>query len=394
MNPIELLKRLVAMPSVTPDTGGTLDFAQDILTRAGFATERMPSGGVDNLWATLGFGESPMTVFAGHVDVVPPGDLEAWTDSPFSAAERDGFIYGRGACDMKGGVAAMMCALLREAQRPGRRGCVALLLTSDEEGPAVHGTRHVVEALRARGVGGDFCLIAEPTSVSEFGDAIKIGRRGSLSGTLKISGLQGHSAYPHLADNAAHRMLSATAALLRAWENRTGKNRDGVFPDDGMEVVGLESGAGAFNVIPGTALARVNFRFAPPQSGEGLREWAENVLREWEKEIGDDKKGGWGWEWEWESPCSEPYGGSADGVLAGILREEILRKTGRSPELSGGGGASDGRFLRLLCREVAEFGPVGQTMHQANERVRAEDVLALTDILEKTLARLSEQGGE
>ena len=390
MNPIELLKRLIAMPSVTPDAGGALDVAQDILSRAGFAAERMPSGGVDNLWATLEFGESPMTIFAGHVDVVPPGDLDAWTHSPFSAAERDGFIYGRGACDMKGGVAAMMCALLREAKRHNRRGCAALLLTSDEEGPAVHGTRHVVDTLRARGVRGDFCLSAEPTCISEFGDAIKIGRRGSLSGSLKVFGLQGHSAYPHLADNAARRLLSATTALLRAWENQNVESKqDGIFPNDGMEIVALESGAGAFNVIPGTALARVNFRFAPPQSGNGLMEWAENVLREWEKEVGDDRKGGWGWEWEWVSPCSEPYGGSADGVLTGILREEVARRTGLSPELSGGGGASDGRFLRLLCGEVAEFGPVGQTMHQANERVRAEDVLALTDILQNTLARLS-----
>ena len=389
MNPIELLKRLIAMPSVTPDAAGALDFIGETLAAAGFAVERMPAGKVDNLWATVGFGDSPMTVFAGHVDVVPPGDLSAWSADPFCAAERGGFIYGRGACDMKGGVAAMVCALLREARRPNRKGCAALLLTSDEEGEAVDGTRHAVDVLRKRGVAGDFCVIGEPTCAAEFGDAIKIGRRGSLCGTLRISGKQGHSAYPHLADNAARELVSALAGLSREWRARGANRRPdgaGIFPDDGMEVVGLESGAGAFNVIPGVALARLNFRFAPPESGAGLRKWTEDFLA---KHFGGASAK---WKMSW-LPAAEPYGGGGEGVLARVLREEVSRATGRVPELSGGGGASDGRFLRALCREVAEFGPVGRTMHQADERVRAADVSALAEIYAKLAARMPEGRG-
>ena len=392
MNAVELLKRLIAMPSVTPDAAGALDLIGEALAAAGFAVERMPSGDaggrVDNLWATIGFGESPMTVLAGHVDVVPAGDLSAWSGDPFCARERDGYIYGRGACDMKAGVAAMVWALLREAERPGRRGCAALALTSDEEGPAVHGTRHLVNTLRGRGISGDFCLIGEPTCAAEFGDSIKVGRRGSLSGILKITGTQGHSAYPHLADNAARRLLFAASALLRAWDEKAAamkKKAGGVFPDDGLEVVGLESGTGAMNVIPGTAAARLNFRFAPPGTGDFFRKWTEDFLRDF---LGAER-----WEMEW-LPCSEPYGGDGGGALARVLREEVAAATGRSPELSGGGGASDGRFLRELCREVAEFGPVGLTMHQADERVFAEDVSALAEIYRRTLARMAEEGGD
>ena len=403
MNPADLLKRLIAMPSVTPDAAGALDLVEKILADAGFATERMPCGKVENLWATVGFGESPLTVFAGHVDVVPPGDLSAWSGDPFCAAERGGFIYGRGACDMKAGVAAMVCALLRESRRPNRRGCAALLLTSDEEGEAVDGTRFAVETLRKRGVAGDFCVIGEPTCANEFGDAIKVGRRGSLSGTLRISGTQGHSAYPHLADNAARNLVLTTAALLREWDSRGASrrpDRPGIFPDDGMEVVGLDSGAGAFNVIPGTASARLNFRFAPPESGDGLRRWTEDFLaRRFACADANDsgsknsgKKNSGKWEMFW-LPCSEPYGGLAEGLLARILREEVSRATGRVPELSGGGGASDGRFLRLLCREVAEFGPVGRTMHQADERVWSADVSALADIYERVASRMPEAAG-
>ena len=382
MNPVELLKRLIAMPSVTPDAAGTLDLVGELMAGAGFAVERMPREGVDNLWATVGFGESPMIVFAGHVDVVPAGELSAWSGDPFCAVERDGFVYGRGACDMKGGVAAMVCALLREAKRPARRGCAALLLTSDEEGAAIHGTRFVVETLRARGVAGDFCLIGEPTCAAKFGDAIKAGRRGSLCGTLRVSGLQGHSAYPHLANNAAHKMLTATTALLREWDARPSHaERPAIFPEDGMEVVGLESGAGAFNVIPGAALARLNFRYAPPETGEALRKWTEDFLA---RHFG----GGEGWRMDWVLPSAEPYGGSGAGELIRVLREEVLRTTGRTPELTGAGGASDGRFLRELCGEVAEFGPVGTTMHQADERVCAGEVSGLAEIYERVAARV------
>ena len=393
MNAAELLKRLIAMPSVTPDSAGTLDLIGEALCGAGFAVERMPCGKVDNLWATIGFGESPMTVLAGHVDVVPAGELSAWSGDPFCAREVDGWIYGRGACDMKAGVAAMVCALLREAARPGRRGCAALALTSDEEGEAVDGTRHIVEQLRGRGIAGDFCLIGEPTCAAEFGDSIKTGRRGSLSGILRVSGKQGHSAYPHLADNAARRLLFAVAALLRAWDERTANaektdkvgGSGGIFPGDSLEVVGLESGTGAMNVIPGIALARLNFRFAPPGTGELFRKWAEDCLR--------DFMGAEHWEMEW-LPCSEPYGGSGEGLLGRVLREEVSAVTGVSPELSGGGGASDGRFLRELCREVAEFGPVGRTMHQADERVFAADVLALAEIYARVLARMPEEDAD
>ena len=217
-DPVGLLKRLIAMRSVTPDAAGALDFAESLLTAAGFSAERMPSGEVDNLWATFG-NAAPSLVFAGHVDVVPPGELSAWTSDPFIAAERDGFVFGRGACDMKAGVAAMLCAALRESQRKNRTGCVALLLTSDEEGEAVHGTRHAVEVLKARGVAADFCVVGEPTCANQFGDAIKVGRRGSLSGTLTTLGAQGHSAYPQNADNAATRLLQALSALLPEFNN-------------------------------------------------------------------------------------------------------------------------------------------------------------------------------
>ena len=371
--PVALLKRLIACPSLTPEQAGALDVAQDMLTAAGFSVQRLPMGEVDNLWATDG--APPRLVFAGHIDVVPPGDMAAWQSDPFVATERDGFIYGRGAADMKSGVAAMLCAAVRIRQKSGAGG-VALLLTSDEEGTALHGTQHVVKWWQQNGGGIiDYGIVGEPTCESVFGDAIKIGRRGSLTATITAHGRQTHAAYPHRGDNPNHRLLPALSEMLRRWPPIADSGGD--FPPTSLQVVELQSGVGAHNVIPATAAAVINFRYAPTDDAAILRQEVESCLR----------LAGGEWECEWQHGAM-PFSTAADGELAPALQESISQCTAQRAKFSTGGGTSDGRFLRAICRELVEFGPLNETIHAPNERVSIDEVKLLTDIYEDTARQL------
>ena len=257
--PLDLLKQLIHCRSETPAHGGALDIAERLLGECGYAVRRLPVGGVDNLWAANS--AAPDFIFAGHVDVVPAGDLRLWNTPPFTAAEADGYIIGRGAADMKSGVAAMLCAAVN-LQKSGVAG-VAVLLTSDEEGEAIDGTRHVVEWLRQQNILPRYCLVGEPTCAQHFGDAIKIGRRGSLTAHITMLGVQTHIAYPHRGDNPNHRLIAALQILVSQFADGAAAVR-GDFPPTSAQIASLNSGAGAANIIPATASALLNFRYAPP----------------------------------------------------------------------------------------------------------------------------------
>ncbi len=368
-----LLKQLINCKSVTPEQGGALDLAEKFLCDAGFFVRRLPAGNTDNLWADDG--GAPKLLFAGHVDVVPPGDLDLWETPPFSADERGGFIYGRGAADMKSGVAAMLCAAAN--LRRGGVGGIAVLLTSDEEGPALHGTRHVVEWRRKNG--GEkipYAILGEPTCEAEFGDAIKIGRRGSLTARITVRGKQAHAAYPHLGDNPIRRLCAAVLEILRrAAELSDGGQTD--FPPTSAQAVRISGGI-ADNVIPATARATVNFRYAPSNPPEMLRHAAEECLQ-------NAAPGQWECEW---IESAEPFLTKKDGALVRALQEAIFSVCGRRAALSTGGGTSDGRFLRAVCGEIAEFGVINATMHAPNERAETESVRKLAEIYELTAQKL------
>ena len=368
-----LLKQLIGCRSITPAHGGALDLAQSLLTEAGFAARRLPAGEVDNLWAADS--EQPRLIFAGHVDVVPPGDLENWDSDPFAAVERDGFIYGRGAADMKSGVAAMLMA----ARRLRRRGVsgIAVLLTADEEGAAVHGTRHVVEWWQNNGGGRvPFVIVGEPTCEKTFGDTIKIGRRGSLTARITVRGRQTHVAYPNKGDNPIPRLLAVLDDLLGEFPPAVAATADG-FPPTVAQAVAVSSGGDANNVIPAAALATVNFRYAPPEDEHTLRRATEACLRRTAPQ----------WQCEW-THGAQPFMTGADGVLVRTLQHSIAAVCGVTAGYSAAGGTSDGRFLRTMCDELAEFGVVNETMHAVNERVAADSVRMLAEIYERTAHKL------
>ena len=370
-DPAALLKQLINCKSVTPEQGGALDLAEAVLCGAGFSARRLPAGGVDNLWAADD--KPPRLLFAGHVDVVPPGDLDLWESPPFCAEERGGFIYGRGAADMKSGVAALLCAACN-LRRNGFSG-IAVLLTSDEEGEALFGTRHAVEWLRQNGGATiAYGVLGEPTCGTVFGDAIKIGRRGSLTARVAVRGKQTHAAYPTPDGNPIHPLCAALPEILR----RTapgGENPD--FPPTGAQIVMLNSGV-ADNVIPAAAHATVNFRYAPPDSPAELRRVVEECLQN----AAPGK-----WECQWIHGA-EPFLTRRDGALVGALQDAIFAVCGRRAELSTAGGTSDGRFLREICGEIAEFGVVNDTMHAPNERAETESVRKLAKIYELAAQKL------
>ena len=372
----ELLKRLIECRSITPEHGGALDIAEEVLRAADFSVRRMPSGDVDNLWAADC--ESPGVLFAGHVDVVPPGDLAEWCGDPFVAAERDGYIYGRGAADMKSGVAAMLVAACN-LRKSGIRG-VAVLLTSDEEGDAIHGTRHVVLQLRRENAAKiPFVIVGEPTCEKEFGDTIKIGRRGSLTARIVVRGVQTHAAYPQKGDNPIHRLQSALSEVLhRAEEFRAAQNSEdeNSFPPLGVQIVKIAGGI-AENVIPAAASATINFRYAPRDNADELRRMTESALQN----AAPDR-----WKCEWLHSAVPFF--TPSGALVAALRESIFAVCGRRATLSAGGGTSDGRFLRDIAGELAEFGVVGETMHETNERVAHNSASLLAQVYEKTARKL------
>ncbi|MDR2030780.1 MAG: succinyl-diaminopimelate desuccinylase [Azoarcus sp.] len=363
---------LIARPSITPADGGCLELIAARLVPLGFRLEWFDSGGVRNLWARRG-AAAPLVCLAGHVDVVPGGPPEAWRSPPFLPAIRDGFLYGRGAADMKTSLAAFVTAIEDfVAARPDHRGSIALLLTSDEEGAALHGTVKVVEALAARGEHPDYCIVGEPTSVERIGDTIKNGRRGSLSATLQVHGRQGHVAYPQRARNPIHALAPALAELVAAhWDDG-----DEYFPPTSCQVSNIHAGAGANNVIPGKCEVMFNFRFAPVSNAESLKARSAAIFGRHSLDYDID----------W-CLSGTPFL-TARGPLVAALSAAIRATTGLEPALSTGGGTSDGRFIAAICREVVEFGPVNATIHQVDECIALDAIAPLAEIYRRALEHL------
>jgi succinyl-diaminopimelate desuccinylase len=363
-DPVPLAQALIRCRSVTPADDGALDIVQRALEPLGFACTRLVFGPddyrVDNLFARRGTG-GPHLCYAGHTDVVPPGDVAAWTDDPFSGAVRDGRLYGRGACDMKGGIAAFVAGLADYiAARPDHPGSISLLITGDEEARSVDGTARVLEWMQAHGQVPDMALVGEPTSKAILGDTIKIGRRGSLTARIAVQGKQGHSAYPALADNPVHRLVAALGPLLAAPIDQGSE----FFPPTTLQVTGFDVGNAASNVIPASARAMLNIRFNDLHTSAGLTQRLHAALA------------AAGCRYELDAECSGESFLTRPGPFVDALARAIVRSTGVTPALDTGGGTSDARFIARYC-PVAEFGAVGATLHQVNENAPVDELRAL-----------------
>ena len=369
---VDLARQLIARRSVTPNDDGCQEILAARLAPLGFHLERLRFGQVDNLWARRG-SAAPVVCLAGHTDVVPPGPLEHWRSDPFTATQRDGRVYGRGAADMKTSLAAFVTAVERFiAAHPAHRGSIALLITSDEEGAAVNGTVRVVEALKSRGERLDYCIVGEPSSVQRLGDTMKNGRRGSLSGTLVVKGKQGHVAYPQLASNPVHLAAPALAELAATrWDE--GNEH---FPATTWQISNIHAGTGANNVIPGDLTVLFNFRFGTASTEEELKRRLEAVLTRHRLEF----------ELEW-SLSGVPFV-TERGRLVDAMNAAVRAVAGIQPDLSTSGGTSDGRFIRDICREVVELGPVNGSIHQIDEHVALQDVETLSRIYQRALEEL------
>ncbi len=369
---LALTQELMARASVSPADGGCQALLAERLRAIGFDVEALRFGPVENLWATRG-GGGPVFCFAGHTDVVPTGPAAEWSSEPFVPVIRDGLLYGRGAADMKSALAAMVTACEAFVQRhPRHRGCIAFLLTSDEEGPAVDGTRRVVEVLRERGQAIDWCLVGEPSSESVLGDTLKIGRRGSLSGRLTVHGIQGHIAYPQFADNPVHALAPALAELAaRSWDR--GNEH---FQPTSFQVSNISAGTGAPNVIPGELKARFNLRFSTEQSVAGLQATVEEILTRHRVKY----------TLEW-FVSGLPFL-TAPGALSAAASRAIQEQLGVTTRLSTSGGTSDGRFIAPMGAQVIELGVVNATIHKVNECVRVADIDALHRLSYRTLELL------
>ncbi len=372
MSTLELAKQLIACRSVTPLDEGCLDIIGARLESLGFTLERLRYENVDNLWARRGQ-KHPIVCLAGHTDVVPTGPLDQWHSDPFTPVIRDGKLYGRGAADMKGSLAAFVTSVEKfVAEHPEHDGSIALLLTSDEEGIAVNGTVRVVDELKLRGEKIDYCILGEPTSSTRTGDTIKNGRRGSLSGTLTVKGVQGHIAYPHLARNPIHLVAPAIAELAATvWDQG-----NEYFPATSWQISNIHGGTGATNVIPGTVNIEFNFRFSTASTVEGLKQKTHAIL----------DRHGLEYDLAWSlsgRPFLTPRGNLVDAVSNAI--EQV---TGIVTELSTSGGTSDGRFIADICPQVIELGPLNATIHQLNECVAVDDLEILSEIYRRTLAIL------
>jgi succinyl-diaminopimelate desuccinylase len=359
---IELLKTLVRRPSVTPDDAGCQDILAGRLEALGFECETMVFGDVTNLWARRGSG-SPVLCFAGHTDVVPPGAEDEWVTDPFTPVVRDGLLYGRGSADMKSGLAAMIVALEEFiAEHQDHQGSLAMLITSDEEGRARDGTLKVVETLQARGEHVEWCVLGEPSSQSRLGDIVRVGRRGSLSGMLTVKGVQGHVAYPQLADNPIGRFAPVLASLYSTeWDQG-----NEYFPPTSFQVVDIRAGIGFPNVTPGELSARFNFRYST--------EWTHQQLKSRVREIFDAHAIDYDLDWHLSG---EPFF-TEPGQLIDAVTEAVMAESGDAPELSTGGGTSDGRFISPAGTDVVELGPVNASIHKVNEHVSIADVVKLT----------------
>lgn len=368
----DLACALIERASVTPDDAGCQDLLAARLVRCGFTCERLRYGQVDNLWATHGQG-GPVLVLLGHTDVVPSGPPENWTDPPFTPTIRDGRLYGRGAADMKSSVAAMCVALERTvAQHPDHPGTVALLVTSDEEGIALDGVRRVARTFVERGQRIDWCIVGEPSSRRRLGDLIRVGRRGSLTGRLRVLGVQGHVAYPEKAFNPIHAFAAALAELTATrWDEG-----DAAFPPTSFQVSNIAAGTGADNVIPGELTATFNFRYGVASSADGLIERVESLLR----------RHGLNVELAWHR-SGEPFV-TAEGALREAVTTAIRIRCGVEPEASTGGGTSDGRFIAPLGAEVVELGPCNESIHKVDESIALDELDALPGLYETVIERM------
>ncbi len=369
---LDLTIDLVSRPSVTPEDKGCQALLCDRLVPLGFTAEYINAGDVQNIWLRKG-NEGPVLCFAGHTDVVPTGPLEAWHSPPFEPDIRDGLLYGRGTADMKGSIAAFVVACEEFVKaNPQHKGSIALLITSDEEGPAINGTVKVIETLEARNEKIDWCLVGEPSSKDQLGDIIKNGRRGSLNAELIVSGKQGHVAYPHLAENPIHKIAPALAELAATeWDQG-----NDFFPATTFQVSNLNSGTGVTNVIPGTAEALINFRFSTELTEQEIRRKTEAILDNHDLDY----------QIEWKL-SGQPFL-TAEGELVAASVSAIKAVTGLDAELSTSGGTSDGRFIAPTGAQVLELGPRNNTIHQINECVSADDLSKLTVIYRKILEKL------
>ena len=375
---LALAMDLVARQSVTPEDAGCQSLIAARLEKAGFVIENIPFGPVLNLWASHGTG-SPVLVFLGHTDVVPTGPLADWSSPPFEPTIRDGHLYGRGAADMKGSVAAFVIALEQfVARHPAHPGTVAVLLTSDEEGDAVDGVRRVVELFQARGQAIDYCVTGEPSSKEKLGDLLRVGRRGTLSGTLTIRGIHGHVAYPEKARNPIHQAMPALAELCaRQWDTGFPRKGESLFPPSSFQISNIHSGTGANNVIPGACEVVFNFRFNPGWRASELEAEVRSVL----------ERHGLEFDIRWHRG-GEPFL-TVEGRLRQAVRQVMIDRCGVVPEENTGGGTSDARFIAPMGAQVIEMGPVNASIHKVDERVSLDELERLPalflEIAEKLL---------
>jgi len=367
-----LTQKLISCRSLTPTDSGCQEILIDRLEKLGFDIEKMHCGEVDNFWARRGT-EKPILCFAGHTDVVPTGPLEKWESDPFTPIIRDGKLYGRGAADMKASLAAFITAIETFVNaHPNHSGSITLLITSDEEGVAVDGTVRVVEALKARNETIDYCIVGEPTCVNKFGDTIKNGRRGSLSGTLTVKGVQGHIAYPHLAKNPIHLAAPAVAELVQTeWD--CGNE---FFPPTTWQISNVYGGTGATNVIPGEVKKLFNFRFSTASTVKSLQTKVYEILN----------RHGLDYDLQW-TLSGKPYL-TPKGNLVEAIINAVKGIVGIEPQLSTSGGTSDGRFIADICPQVVEFGPINESIHKLNECVETGDLEQLSKIYQLTLENL------
>lgn len=369
---ILLLTDLVQRDSVTPADKGCQSMIAARLQNCGFKIEWMNSGEVTNLWARRGT-VGPLMVFAGHTDVVPTGDTQSWTSPPFSAEIIDGYLCGRGAADMKGGVAAYITAIERfVARQPSHEGSIGVLLTSDEEGPAIDGTVKVIEQLQARHETIDYCVVGEPSSTHVFGDIIRNGRRGSLGAHLTIKGKQGHVAYPHLADNPVHRAMPVLAELTNIeWDKG-----DDNFPPTTLQISNINAGTGASNVIPGVLSVEFNLRYSPATTVDHIKNSVETLCQRHELDC----------DIEWKD-SARPFI-TQPGTLTDAMQTAIHAYTGSNATLDTGGGTSDGRFIAPTGAQVIEFGALNHTIHGIDERILCKDIDTLSSIYESVMEQL------
>lgn len=369
---IDLLRELIQRPSVTPEDHGCQDLLAARLEHIGFSIEHMPSGDVKNLWARFGH-EAPLIVLAGHTDVVPTGDEAEWKVGPFSAEIIDNKMYGRGTSDMKGGVAAMVTAVERLlSAHTTLNGSIAFLITSDEEGPAIDGTRHVIETLRARGETIDQCIVGEPSSSETLGDVIRHGRRGSLGCQLIVRGIQGHVAYPHLAQNPVHEAAPFLSELVSiVWDHG-----NDYFPPTTLQVSNIHGGTGATNVVPGTVTIDFNLRYCPDTTTDHIRTTVEQLASDHKLKA----------DFTWVDSAN-PFI-TKPGPLTAAVERAVTQITGVTAELNTAGGTSDGRFIATLATEVIEFGTTNATIHQVNECVDLDELTTSSTIYEHVLTDL------